>query len=630
MSKIPYENLNFSSSDSEEDNLTVIEELEMEDEEFEAVQNSGKLIGKSNEENKNIDSKTEVENSATNKVLETRSIDSISSSQKSENRMNLFCVASTSKQPVVNTAEAQIIWPPFLTSGNNVQNNDDRTVTFSNFYEVQRDRSIQCRSREFYPVQRRYRPSAQYSRIRDKDKNLSIRTLRLKLSNVLRKQAEIGNANTQLSREMERMYEEFKNYQQEVNEQQRILTQQISELKEKNISEIQKQYLNLRREMHFKIRVLQQQVDKKIEVINDKKESAVVENYNLLNEIKTLKDENKNLHNALNSERQKLKRSRQLQIHRDDLQASLEERSSRSKNRQQNVNKNFIKLNKKAKFIIPLPDKEYSFFETSGQGSSNSLRDNNTINELDSLKLKYNGEVNSQNNLLNNKNYFKMPKFSNRIIINENKIQGKSSSVSFEEVSWLTDENEVGTNSEEIKKNISINQANSEKRNEITSNSTDLSLWFHRKMATDIFNEVAEGNASNKEIENNNRANDMSSKPLLNETTLWISEEGNPLSNISSRQSPSIIIQETADSIYQQQDQNLSNDNAEEIKNSESPILIRQFQNECVNTRRRIENFFQRLNQNREYLCHLTFCFSFVIITCILLGTLIPVPWRVA
>ncbi|XP_067142840.1 repetitive organellar protein-like [Centruroides vittatus] len=421
---------------------------------------------------------------------------------------------------------------------------------------------------------------------------------------------------------MERMYEEFKNYQQEVNEQQRILTQQISELKEKNTSEIQKQYLNLRREMHFKIRVLQQQIDKKIEVINDKKESAVVENYNLLNEIKTLKDENRNLHNALNSERQKLKRSRQLQIHRDDLQASLEERSVRSKNRQQNVNKNFMKLNKKAKFIIPLPDKEYSFFETSGQESSNSLRDNNTIdiNKLNSLKLKYKGEVKSQNNLLNNENYFKMPKFSNRIS-NEHKIQEKSSP-RFEEVSRLTDENEVGTNLEEnFKKNI--NQANSENRDEIASNSTDLSLWFHRKMTTDISNEVAERNTSNKEIENN-RENDKSSKPLLNETTLWISEEGNPSSGTS------IIIQETADSTCQQQGQNLSNDNAEEIKNSEPPILIRQFENGCVNTRRRIENLFQRLNQNREYLCRLTFCFSFVIITCILLGTLIPVPWRVA
>ncbi|XP_067142818.1 uncharacterized protein [Centruroides vittatus] len=172
----------------------------MEDEEFDAAQNSEKLIEKSNEENKNIDSKTEVENSATTKVLETRSIDSISSLQKSENTMNPFCVASTSKQPVVNTAEGRIVWPPFLTSGNNVQNNADRIFTFSNFCEIERDRSAHRRSREFYPVQRRYRPSAQYSRIRDKNTNLSIKTLRLKLINILRKQAEIENANTQLSR----------------------------------------------------------------------------------------------------------------------------------------------------------------------------------------------------------------------------------------------------------------------------------------------------------------------------------------------------------------------------------------------------------------------------------------------
>lgn len=378
----------------------------------------------------------------------------------------------------------------------------------------------------------------------------------------------------------------------QVNTEQKLLELQSNVNKAKSKEVLSQMVFPIYEESYEKLHWLQ----KTLEEINQEKcdrESLLMENNNLLNQMKTIQDENKCLHKALNLERQKLKRNRHLKdlIRYNSQQEEFE--SYCSSPGSQDIPIFSWETTENGSFIIPqksniaqqketrtLPSKEKKYAKmeiTNSNEVSIWIADNENNfqcipHKKQNITLHQKGITNSQNQ-----------KFL------ENSIYSSSKNFSDKEIEKSLNKTEA----------LNLNKNDNNEQNISASESDKLSAEYKTMKSTHTVN------TQHKTLDSSSKDNSVGK---LNNS--YKSE-----TSIKADKNYSVEIASKPDTC---------------LDNNTSNKLINQFCYKCVSVSKKICN----LNQFNEYQTgrfqhyQKILCYTALIMLFILIGTLLPVPWR--
>ncbi|XP_023240443.1 uncharacterized protein LOC111638905 [Centruroides sculpturatus] len=389
---------------------------------------------------------------------------------------------------------------------------------------------------------------------------------------------------------------------------QAFLEQQILDLENKvknaaNEEKYSHMVLPIYEESYEKFYWLQKQLD---EISQEKyeREYLLMKNNNLLNQMKTIQDENRYLHKALNSERQKLKRNRQLKLHCGSPREECDNYC------------NYHGIQEVPMFSWETTDKG-SCIVTQQKSEKSPLKENKTVLPKENKKFAK-MEITNSNEVAvwiadeeNNFQYIPAEKYN----------------INLQEKGMISSYN----------KNFYINQIHSSSKSHYGQKNVKNSLQkaektFYINLKTDDKTQAHTSDSKSSKTASNNGSNDdgktneqknMANTPnkiLHSNLKETLTEK---LSNSHKTEISTKKKTNSPEDVTSKHDTCLDNNTSNKFKNK--------FYHKCVIASTKICNLNQFIGHQTGRFKHYykILYYLALIMLCILIGTLIPVPWRI-